>query len=103
MKVAAVQGRVGGAAPRRSGVPDSSPLRLSDLRSSSAAPYRDIAALHTLGTVPTHDERLRVPWTWWPVVIAIVLFGALEVGSGFSFVVLVPVAVFLFGFFVVPL
>jgi Protein of unknown function (DUF3093) len=44
-----------------------------------------------------------VPWTWWPVVIAIVLFGALEVGSGFSFVVLVPVAIFLFGFFVVPL
>jgi DUF3093 family protein len=53
--------------------------------------------------VPTHDERLRVPWSWWPVVIAIVLFGALEVGSGFSFVVLIPVAIFLFGFFIVPL
>jgi DUF3093 family protein len=53
--------------------------------------------------MPTHDERLRVPWTWWPVVLAIVLFGALEVGAGFSFVVLVPVAVFLFGFFIVPL
>jgi hypothetical protein len=53
--------------------------------------------------MPTHDERLRVPWTWWPVVIAIVLFGALEVGAGFSFVVLIPVAVFLFGFFIVPL
>jgi len=53
--------------------------------------------------MPTHDERLRVPWSWWPVVIAIVLFGALEVGSGFSFVVLVPIAIFLFGFFIVPL
>jgi hypothetical protein len=53
--------------------------------------------------VPTHDERLRVPWTWWPVVVLIVLFGALEVGSGFSFVVLIPVAVFLVGFFIVPL
>jgi Protein of unknown function (DUF3093) len=44
-----------------------------------------------------------VPWAWWPVVVAIVLFGALEVGSGFSFVVLVPVAIFLVGFFIVPL
>ena len=42
--------------------------------------------------MPTHDERLYVPWTWWPVLIAIVLFGTLEVGSGFSYVVLVPVA-----------
>jgi hypothetical protein len=53
--------------------------------------------------VPTHDERLYVPLTWWPVLIAIVVFGALEVGSGFSFVVLVPVAIFLVGFFIVPL
>jgi hypothetical protein len=53
--------------------------------------------------VPTYNERLHVPWTWWPVVIAIVAFGALEVGSGFSWVVLVPVAIFLFGFFIVPL
>jgi hypothetical protein len=52
--------------------------------------------------VPTHDERLHLPWTWWPVLIAIVAFGALEVGSGFSFVVLVPVAIFLVGFFIVP-
>lgn len=44
-----------------------------------------------------------MPWTWWPVVIAIVLFGALEVGSGFNFVVLVPIAIFLVGFFIVPL
>lgn len=44
-----------------------------------------------------------MPWTWWPVVIAIVLFGALEVGSGFNFVVLVPIAIFLVGFFMVPL
>jgi hypothetical protein len=53
--------------------------------------------------MPTHDERLHVPWTWWPVLISIVLFGALEVGSGFSFVVLIPIAIFLFGFFIVPL
>jgi hypothetical protein len=53
--------------------------------------------------VPDYNERLRVPWTWWPVLIAIVAFGALEVGSGFSFVVLIPVAIFLFGFFIVPL
>lgn len=53
--------------------------------------------------MPTHDERLHVPWPWWIVVTAIVLFGALEVGSGFSYVVLVPVALFLVGFFVVPL
>jgi Protein of unknown function (DUF3093) len=52
--------------------------------------------------VPTHDERLHLPWTWWPVLIAIVGFGALEVGSGFSFVVLIPVAIFLVGFFIVP-
>jgi hypothetical protein len=53
--------------------------------------------------VPTYQERLRVPWTWWPVIVAIVLFGALEVGAGFNFVVLVPVAIFLVGFFIVPL
>jgi hypothetical protein len=53
--------------------------------------------------MPTHDERLYVPWTWWPVLFSIVLFGALEVGSGFSFVVLIPIAIFLFGFFIVPL
>jgi Protein of unknown function (DUF3093) len=53
--------------------------------------------------VPTHDERLRVPWSWWIVVGLIVALGALEIGAGFSYVVIVPVAVFLVGFFVVPL
>jgi hypothetical protein len=53
--------------------------------------------------VPTHDERLRVPWSWWPVVVLIVAVGALEIGSGFNYVVLVPVTVFLIGFFIVPL
>lgn len=33
----------------------------------------------------------------------IVAVGALEVGSGFTYVVLVPVIVFLIGFFIVPL
>jgi hypothetical protein len=53
--------------------------------------------------MPTHDERLRVPWSWWPVMALIVGFGALEVGSGFSYVVLIPVLIFLIGFFIVPL
>ena len=44
-----------------------------------------------------------MPWTWWPVVGCIVVFGALEVGSGFSYVVLVPVLIFMIGFFIVPL
>jgi hypothetical protein len=68
-----------------------------------AAPYRAGRPAEYAGRVPTYDERLRVPWTWWPVLGAIVVFGALEVGSGFSYVVLVPVAIFLFGFFIVPL
>jgi Protein of unknown function (DUF3093) len=50
-----------------------------------------------------YDERLRVPWSWWPVLAMIVVIGALEVGSGFTYVVLVPVTVFLIGFFIVPL
>jgi hypothetical protein len=54
-------------------------------------------------SMPAHDERLRVPWAWWLVVLAIVALGALEVGSGFTYVVLVPVTIFLIGFFVVPL
>lgn len=37
------------------------------------------------------------------MLIAIVVVGALEVGSGFTYVVLVPVAIFLVGFFIVPL
>jgi DUF3093 family protein len=53
--------------------------------------------------VSTHDERLRVPASWWPAVLGIVVLGVLEVGSGFSYVVLVPVAIFMVGFFVVPL
>jgi hypothetical protein len=59
--------------------------------------------VHTLGGMPTHDERLRVPWSWWPVLLAIVALGGLDVGSGFSYVVLVPVLIFMVGFFIVPL
>jgi hypothetical protein len=51
----------------------------------------------------SHDERLHVPWGWWPVMSLIVVFGALEVGAGFNFVVLVPVTIFMIGFFIVPL
>jgi hypothetical protein len=53
--------------------------------------------------VTSHDERLHVPWSWWPVVSLIVLFGVFEVGSGFNWQVLVVVAIFLVGFFIVPL
>jgi hypothetical protein len=52
---------------------------------------------------PLHSERLRVPWTWWPAIALIVVLGVFEVASGFSYVVYVPVTVFLVGFFVVPL
>jgi hypothetical protein len=53
--------------------------------------------------VTGHDERLHVPWSWWPVVTLIVLLGVLEVGSGFNWQILTIVAVFLIGFFIVPL
>jgi hypothetical protein len=53
--------------------------------------------------VISHDERLHVPWSWWPVVTLIVLLGVFEVGSGFNWQVLLVVAVFLVGFFIVPL
>jgi hypothetical protein len=53
--------------------------------------------------VTSHDERLHVPWSWWPVVSLIVLLGVFEVGSGFNWQVLVVVAIFLVGFFIVPL
>ncbi|HWC35907.1 MAG TPA: DUF3093 domain-containing protein [Mycobacteriales bacterium] len=52
---------------------------------------------------PSFDERLSVPSSWWPAVLLIVGFGIFEVGAGFTYVVYVPVAVFLVGFFVVPL
>ncbi|HVS68918.1 MAG TPA: DUF3093 family protein, partial [Mycobacteriales bacterium] len=52
---------------------------------------------------PSFDERLSVPWTWWPAVLMIVGFGIFELGAGFTYVVYVPVAVFLVGFFIVPL
>lgn len=51
----------------------------------------------------SYSERLRIPWSWWPFVLLIVLIGVVEVGSGFTWIVIVPVAVFLVGFFVVPL
>jgi hypothetical protein len=53
--------------------------------------------------VTGHDERLHVPWSWWPVVTLIVLVGVFEVGSGFNWQILTIVAVFLVGFFIVPL
>jgi hypothetical protein len=53
--------------------------------------------------VTSHDERLHVPWSWWPVVSLIVLIGVFEVGSGFNWKILTIVAVFLVGFFIVPL
>jgi hypothetical protein len=53
--------------------------------------------------MPSHDERLRVPWSWWPVLAGIVALGCLEIASGFTYVVVVPVAVFLVAFFILPL
>jgi hypothetical protein len=53
--------------------------------------------------VTTHDERLRVPWAWWGVLVVIVAFGTLEVGAGFDYHVMIPVLIFMVGFFIVPL
>lgn len=44
-----------------------------------------------------------MPLRWWPAVLVIVVFGVFEMASGFTYVVYVPVAVFLVGFLVVPL
>ena len=52
---------------------------------------------------PSFDERLRVPLSWWPALIVIVGFGIFEMAAGFTYVVYVPVALFLVGFFIVPL
>lgn len=52
---------------------------------------------------PSFDERLSVPLSWWPAVLMIVTFGIFEMASGFTLVVYIPVAVFLIGFFIVPL
>jgi len=52
---------------------------------------------------PSFDERLSVPLSWWPAVFMIVAFGIFEMAAGFTYVVYIPVAVFLIGFFVVPL
>lgn len=54
-------------------------------------------------SAPSYDERLSVPLSWWPVVFGIVALGVLEMASGFSYVVYIPVTIFLVGFFVVPL
>jgi len=54
-------------------------------------------------TAPSYDERLTVPLRWWPVILGIVTMGVLEIASGFTYVVYVPVTIFLVGFFVVPL
>lgn len=51
---------------------------------------------------PSYDERLTVPPMFWLALVAIVAVGILEVGSGFTYVVIVPVAVFMIGFFIVP-
>lgn len=39
---------------------------------------------------------------FWVALVVIVILGILEVGSGFSYQVLVPVSVFMVGFFLVP-
>lgn len=52
---------------------------------------------------PLYDERLRAPLSWWVVVLLLVTLGVFEISAGFTYVVYVPVTVFLVGFFVVPL
>lgn len=52
---------------------------------------------------PSYDERLSVPLSWWPALVVIVAFGIFEIASGFTYVVYVPVSLFLVGFFIVPL
>ena len=44
-----------------------------------------------------------MPWKWWIVLSLIVLLGVFEVGSGFTWPILLIVACFLVGFFIVPL
>jgi hypothetical protein len=56
-----------------------------------------------IGDSQAYCERLRVPWSWWPVLLIVVVIGVLEVGSGFTWTVIIPVAVFLVGFMIVPL
>ena len=53
-------------------------------------------------SAPSYDERLSVPIAWWPGILLIVAFGILEMASGFTYVVYIPVTIFLVGFFVVP-
>lgn len=52
---------------------------------------------------PTFEERLSVPLSWWPALLVVVGFGIFEMAAGFTVVVYIPVAVFLVGFFIVPL
>ncbi|HVT63577.1 MAG TPA: DUF3093 domain-containing protein [Mycobacteriales bacterium] len=52
---------------------------------------------------PSFDERLSVPWSWWPAVLLIVAFGIFEIAAGFTYHVYIPVTIFLIGFFIVPL
>jgi hypothetical protein len=51
---------------------------------------------------PSYDERLSVPKPFWAGLLVIVVIGIFEVGAGFTYVVIVPVALFLVGFFIVP-
>jgi hypothetical protein len=51
---------------------------------------------------PFYQERLYAPPAFWLALVAIVILGIFEVGSGFSYVILVPVTVFMVGFFIVP-
>lgn len=44
-----------------------------------------------------------MPVSWWPALLVIVGFGVFEIAAGFSYIVYIPVTVFLVGFFIVPL
>ncbi|HVV76809.1 MAG TPA: DUF3093 domain-containing protein [Mycobacteriales bacterium] len=52
---------------------------------------------------PAFDERLSAPLGFWIAGLVFVGFGIFEMAAGFTYVVYVPVALFLVGFFIVPL
>lgn len=51
---------------------------------------------------PSYDERLSIPRSWWPALVVILAFGIFEVASGFTYVVYIPVSLFMLGFIAVP-
>jgi hypothetical protein len=51
---------------------------------------------------PFYQERLYAPPAFWAALVLIVIVGIFEVGGGFGLIILIPVALFMVGFFLVP-